>query len=188
MIWKPYKTKISGSAIKKQKEDFYAQEERNCFINAITGFMFVHVYAGISERRGLYFISDSPAISEIEPQGANPPSGFADTHDLSVSDYNYQVTNIGYRVYTSKWLTGVSSIKISVSNWKLLEEYHGATKDQLTLRVYNSSKKLVDSKTITIYSGSGSATFSGLSSTSKYYVCFEVPTNSNRYSFDGSIY
>ena len=143
----------------------------------------------VSAKEEVYTLSPTPpAISEIEPQGANPPSGFADTHDLSVSDYNYQVTNIGYRVYTSKWLTGVSSIKISVSNWKLLEEYHGATNNQLTLRVYNSSKKLVDSETITIYSGSGSATFSGLSSTSKYYVCFEVPTNSNRYSFDGSIY
>lgn len=94
----------------------------------------------VSAKEEVYTLSPTPpAISEIEPQGANPPSGFADTHDLSVSDYNYQVTNIGYRVYTSKWLTGVSSIKISVSNWKLLEEYHGATKDQLTLRVYNSS-------------------------------------------------
>ena len=60
----------------------------------------------VSAKEEVYTLSPTPtAISEIEPQGANPPSGFADTHDLSVSDYNYQVTNIGYRVYTSKWLT-----------------------------------------------------------------------------------
>lgn len=143
----------------------------------------------VSAKEEVYTLSPTPpAISGIEPQGANPPSSGADTHDLSVSSYNYQVADMGYRVYTSKWLTGASSISISVSNWNLIKEYHGATNNQLTLRVYNSRKKQVDSETITISDGSGSVTFSGLTSTSKYYVCFEVPTNSNRYSFDGFIY
>lgn len=143
----------------------------------------------VSAKEEVYTLSPTPpAISGVETRGANPPTIFADTHDLSVSGYNYQVTDMGYQVFTSKWLTGASSIKISVSNWTLIKQYHGATSNQLTLKVYNSSKKLVDSKTITISSGSGSATFTGLTSSSKYYICFEVPTNSNRYSFDGSIY
>ena len=142
----------------------------------------------VSASEEVYTLSPTPpAISEVETRGANPPSSSADIHDLSVSDYNYQVTNMGYQVFTSKWITGASSISISVSNWNLIEEYHGATKDKLTLKVYNSSKKLVDSKTITISSGVGSASFKNLTSKSKYYICFEVPTNSNRYSFDGAI-
>ncbi|MFV0239163.1 MAG: hypothetical protein ACK5H4_03865 [Lacrimispora sphenoides] len=124
--------------------------------------------------------------SSIQTRGANPPSSSADTHDLSISNYKYQVDDVGYRVYTSKWLTGATSIKVSVDNWTLLEDY-GGTSDKLTIRVFNSSKKEVTSKTITITRGYGTATLSGLTSTAKYYVCFEVPTNSNRYKFNGNI-
>lgn len=143
----------------------------------------------VSASENVYTLSPTPppTSSGIEIRGANPPSSGADIHDLSVSPYNYQVTNMGYQVFTSKWIKGASSIKISVSNWNLIESYIGATNNKLTLKVYNSKKKLVDSKTITISSGVGSATFSGLTSSSKYYICFEVPTNSNRYSFDGTI-
>ena len=142
----------------------------------------------VSAKEEVYTLSPTPpAISGVETRGANPPANSADTHDLSVSEYNYQVTKIGYQVFTSKWLTGADSIKISVSNWDTIDEHPGATKNELTLKVYNSSKKLVESKTITISSGSGSATFKDLTSSSKYYICFEVPTNSNTYSFNGTI-
>ncbi|MCH5263259.1 MAG: hypothetical protein J1F42_10125 [Lachnospiraceae bacterium] len=143
----------------------------------------------VSASEGVDTLSPTPpaAASEVEPRGANPPSSSADTHDLSVSSYSYQVTDMGYQVFTSKWITGASSIKITVSDWELLKEYTGAKKNELTLKVYNSSKKLVTSETITISDQSGSATLSGLTSTSKYYVCFEVPTNGNRYSFNGTI-
>lgn len=124
----------------------------------------------------------------ISIQGANPPSKKADIHNLSKSNYNYQATNMGFRLYTSKWLTGSSSLYVTVSNWKVIEQYNGAESKKLTIKVYNSKKKKVDSKDITIGRyNSGSASFSGLSADSKYYVCFETPTNSNRYSFDGTI-
>lgn len=137
----------------------------------------------------VYTLSPTPpyASSEIMPKGAKPPSSSADLHDLSVSSYSYQVEDMGYQVFTSKWLKGASSIKISVSNWKLKKMYNGATNNELTLKVYNSKKKLVDSQTITIDREVGSATFSGLTSSAKYYICFEVPTNGNRYSFNGTI-
>ncbi len=130
--------------------------------------------------------SELTVINNIK-KGKNPPAKKADTHDLSVSNYNYQVSDMGYRVYTSKWLKGASSIKISVSNWKLIDSYKGATNNKLTVRVYNSKKKEVKSKQITISSKCGSGTISGLNSSKKYYICFEVPTNGNRYSFDGTI-
>jgi hypothetical protein len=75
---------------------------------------------------------------------------------------------------------------VLVDNWTILESY-GGTSNIVTVRVFNSSKKEVTSKKITISHGYGTATFTGLTSSAKYYVCFEVPTNSNRYSFDGNI-
>lgn len=124
---------------------------------------------------------------EIGTRGADPPSSRADIHDLSVSAYNYQVTDMGYRVYSGKWLTGASSIDVSVENWNLIKEYHGATNNKLTIRIYDSSKKQVASDTIFIYYGGGSTSFTGLTATANYYVCVEVPTNGNRYSFNGTI-
>lgn len=142
----------------------------------------------VSAKENVYILSqDSPSTSEIETRGANPPSSRADTHDLSISDYNYQVSDIGYKVFTSKFLTGVTSLKITVTDWKLTQSYTGAKNNELTLNIYDSKKNLITSKTITISENKGSATFTGLSATSKYYICFEVPTNSNRYSFSGVI-
>lgn len=134
-------------------------------------------------------ISTPPTSSEnaIQARGSSAPSSSADIHNLSVSSYEYQAEDMGYRIYTSKWITGASKIKVTVRDWKLLESYKGATNNQLTIRVYNSSKKQVTSKTITISSSSGSATLNGLNASSKYYVCFEVPTNGNRYSYNGKI-
>ncbi len=122
---------------------------------------------------------------EITIDGASKPGSNASIHDLSISDYNYQVEDVGYQVFTDKWLKGASSIAISVDDWTLLE-YYGGTSDQLTITVYNQSGQ-VSSKTISISGSSGSCTFSGLSSSTKYYIGFRVPKNSNRYSFDGSI-
>lgn len=117
--------------------------------------------------------------------GAKPPKSSASIHDLSTSSYNYQAKDMGYRLYTDKWIKGSTSITISVIDWKLLESY-GGIDNKLTLRVYDSSNKQVASKTITVNSDT-STTIKGLSSSQKYYVCFEVPTNNNRYSFYGSI-
>lgn len=128
-----------------------------------------------------------PSSSVITIQGANPPTRGADIHNLSVSSYNYQVQKVGYRVYTSKWLTGAKKINVYIYNWAFWDHYISATDDEVTVIVFNSKKKRVASKKITIRSSSGKATLSGLSSSSKYYVCFEVPTNGNTYKFDGFI-
>jgi hypothetical protein len=128
-----------------------------------------------------------PAPIGIELYGANAPGSKADVHNLSVSSYNYQVAEIGYRVYTSKWLTGKSSMSVSVSNWTILKTYTG-TDNSLTVRLYDSSGTQISSKNVTISYNSGSCSFTGLNTSKKYYICFEVPTNSNKYSFDGSIH
>lgn len=85
-----------------------------------------------------------PSSIGIQPDGAKPPSSSADIHNLSVSEYNYQVEDVGYRVYTSKWLTGASSMDVLVDNWTILESY-GGTSNIVTVRVFNSSKKEVTS-------------------------------------------
>jgi hypothetical protein len=70
-----------------------------------------------------------------------------------------------------------------------VNEFYGGTSNQLTVSVMNSSGSVVTSKTITFASGYNSAniSLSGLSSTTNYYVKFSVPTNGNKYSFDGTI-
>lgn len=117
--------------------------------------------------------------------GANPPSSGASSHDVSVSDYNYQISKIGYRVYTDKWLTGTTSLKVTVDNWKLVEDY-GGTSNSLTIAVHKSSGGIVASKTINTNEVLR-ASFTDLTKSSNYYVSFSVPNNGNTYSFNGSI-
>lgn len=125
----------------------------------------------------------------ITPFGSEKPGKNASVHDLSVSDYSYQVSRIGYAVYTDKWLTGKTSMKVSVSNWKVLEDW-GGTSNSLTIEIYKPStlfnSGFVEEKTINPNNVS-SVTFSGLSASEKYYIVFSVPNNGNIYSFNGKI-
>ena len=60
--------------------------------------------------------SEKPAVVEYQTEdvhyltedlirGSNKPGSNASVHDLSVSNYNYQLTNFGYQLFTDKWLT-----------------------------------------------------------------------------------
>lgn len=40
----------------------------------------------------------------------------AETVNLTQNNYKYDVTSIGYRVYTNKWITGATSISVSVAD------------------------------------------------------------------------
>jgi hypothetical protein len=136
---------------------------------------------------GVNQLVTTPPVSEfnvITPFGADKPSSGASVHNLSVSEYNYQVQKIGYRVYTDKWLKGATSLKVSVNNWKIIKDWGGES-NELAISLY-SENGFVDSKTINP-SQTFSASFSGLTSTKKYYVMFQVPTNNNTYSFNGTI-
>lgn len=135
-------------------------------------------------------LSETPpsnhSVDEIVPFGKNPPKWNASTHNLSVSPYNYQALDIGARLFTDKWITGATSIQVTVENWKHKEGY-APLNNQLTVQVYDESGKKIDGRIIIIGSTPHYANLSGLSSNKKYYVLFEVPTNGNRYSFNGSI-
>ncbi|CAK7010887.1 hypothetical protein [Tissierella sp.] len=99
-------------------------------------------------------------LGGLQPYGASVPGKNADVHDLSSAKYKYDIDSVGYRVYTNKWLTGSTSIYISVGGWELIE-YKGGIGNKLTLRIFDSSNKEIVSKTITIdnwdFGGNGSA-------------------------------
>ena len=119
-------------------------------------------------------------------RGSERPSNSASVHNLSKSSYSYKVNEIGAQVFTNSWLTGKDTMNVSISNWKILQNF-GGTNDKVTVYLYNSSNRIVDSEEVTIKNGSGSVEFKGLNSSSKYYICFSVPLNSNKYSFSGTI-
>ena len=141
--------------------------------------------------------SEKPAVVQYQTEevhyltedlirGSNKPGSNASVHDLSVSNYNYQLTNFGYQLFTDKWLTSDSGeISVSLVDFKTIEEY-GGTKDKITFKLCDSSGVLVSSEK-TVSSGSASVTWTNIKPDKKYYVCFEVPTNGNRYSGSGSI-
>lgn len=132
-------------------------------------------------------VEDIHYLTEDLTRGSKKPGANASVHNLSKSNYNYQLTDFGYRLYTDKWLTSSSGkISVSLSNFKTIEEHPGATKNQITFRLYDSSG-LISSSKKTVYGGSASTTFSNVKSGKKYYVAFEVPTNGNRYSGKGYI-
>lgn len=79
-------------------------------------------YAAKGDDPELPMIHDH--LVETLVKGSSKPSASAGTVNLTQNNYSYDVTNIGYRVYTNKWITGASSINISVTDWKLIEEYN----------------------------------------------------------------
>jgi hypothetical protein len=142
---------------------------------------------GVCAEEAVHTLQDTPPTLQLETRGKNPPSSSASTHNLTVSSYNYQVLDVGAQVFTDKWLTGVTKIKVSVENWELLESYYGATNNKLTINVYDTNENYVTGQTITISNSVGSTTLSGLNSGSKYFIRFSVPLNENRYKFNGTI-
>lgn len=132
----------------------------------------------------------APSGGGITTYGSKPPSSSASTHNISISDYNYQVSKIGAQLYTDKFLTGKTSMRITVKNWKVLIDY-GITPTTLTITLYDSSgKKIASPQGVPMdkYYNSNSVYFSGLNKSTKYYVKFSVLTNNQTYSFNGSIY
>lgn len=126
-------------------------------------------------------------LREAVTRGSSKPGSNASVHNLDVSNYNYQLTDFGYRLFTDKWLTSTSGeITVKLSDFKTIEEYNGATKNKITFKLCDSSGVLVSSER-TVTNGSASVTWINISSSKKYYVCFEVPTNGNRYSGNGYI-
>lgn len=75
-------------------------------------------------------------------------------------------------------ITGISSINITVENWHVLQEMYGSV-ETLGVDIVNSKHKTVASEVLTIpvrdnYGCDTSVTFSGLSTSEKYYVYFSV--------------
>lgn len=119
-------------------------------------------------------------------RGASKPSA-SKVKNLSSDSYDYEVPSIGYRVYTNYCFTGVTDIDVDVYNWNIISRPAGnVTTDKLTIKLYNSGGTLIGTSTETVYD-SCYVSFTNLDATKKYYVLFEVPTNSVRYSFDGTI-
>ena len=133
-----------------------------------------------------YQTEDAHYLTEDLTRDSKKPGSNASVHDLSVSSYNYQLADFGYQLFTDKWLTSDSGeISVSLVNFKTIEEY-GGTKNKITFKLCDSSGVLVSSEK-TVSGGSASVTWINIKPDKKYYVCFEVPTNGNRYSGNGSI-
>lgn len=103
----------------------------------------------------------------------NPPGKNNSVHNLSISGYAYQTERFGYHLYTEKWIKGKSTVKVSINNWRVLVDYSDGK--SLTIRIHNSSGKVVGSKTLA-NPGESVVTFSGLSASQNYYIGFEVAT------------
>ncbi|WP_405131173.1 hypothetical protein MHB43_01305 [Paenibacillus sp. FSL H8-0317] len=155
----------------------------------IAGALLLSLTAGVasadSSVHNLPSVAPVNNTNVIVPFGQDKPGTSASTHDLSVSSYNYQVQKVGYEVFTDKWLTGATSIKVQVLNWALVNNGGGAT-NKLIISVY-SANGLVANKQINP-NNTLSHTFTGLNKSTKYYVKFSVDTgNDNTYSFNGAI-
>lgn len=125
-------------------------------------------------------------LVEDKTRGKKKPGIFASTHDLSVNDYNYQLTNFGATLFTEKWLKSSSGrITVYLENFTVLESY-GGTSDKITFHLCDSSGRL-SSATRTVVAGNASVTWININPDKKYYIEFEVPTNGNRYSGSGNI-
>ncbi|MGF6354093.1 hypothetical protein ABIE27_002003 [Paenibacillus sp. 4624] len=153
----------------------------------IAGALLLSLTAGVaSADSSVHTLSTVPPTSSnvIVPFGANEPGINASTHNLSTSSYNYQVTRIGAKLYTEKWLTGSSTMKVTVENVENVGSTPGALSG-VNVAVYKN--QLVSIKNISKPTRIGSVSFSGLDSSKKYYVEFTVPTSGRLFSFNGTI-
>lgn len=121
-----------------------------------------------------------------------PPPSTNSVHDLSKSDYNYNVESIGAKLYTDKRFKNASSIFVYVNDFA----HEGGSTDipsgtarKLTITLYDSNKKQVSSKSLSFTESNpdGSVSFKSLDKNKQYYVQFTVPNNGIRWSFYGSV-
>jgi hypothetical protein len=126
-------------------------------------------------------------LTEVMKRGAKKPSSKASTHNLDVSDYNYQLENFGYKVFTDKWVTSTSGeITVYLDSFSLITSYMGDS-NKITFNLYDSSGKLVTSNKTVNSRGTAYVTWINIKSDKKYYISFEVPKNGNRYTGHGNI-
>lgn len=157
------------------------------------------INAGATDMSYVDHMTTTPPILNegIRPYGTWPPSG-SDIQDLSIDDYPYQVDHIESHLYTSKWLTGASSINATIEDWKVLKYGYGYV-DRLSITLIDSKRKEIDSKDITLkaigtdkYGNAygwydDSVSFTGLSSSEKYYLYFSIGGYNNSISFHGTV-
>jgi len=124
-----------------------------------------------------------PPEEVITPFGTIPPFSVY-IHNLNNGNYNYTVTKLGAYIYTDKWIQGRSSVSVSIEGLEFTP-YGDTPMGPITIECYSSSG-LVATRTVDIASGSRSATFSSLNTSTNYYYSFSVPNTGALYKFSGS--
>ncbi|MDR6726091.1 hypothetical protein J2W91_004597 [Paenibacillus amylolyticus] len=151
--------------------------------------LFLSLTAGaVSADSNVHTLPTVPPVSSenvITPFGAYAPGSNASTHNISTSNYNYQVSEVGAQVYTDKWLTGSSTMKVTVTNVKNVGETPGKLSG-VNVAIFNEKNRQVIIGNIDL-TRSSSVSFSGLNSSDKYYVEFSVPRSGLKWAFNGAI-
>lgn len=123
------------------------------------------------------------------PFGAKPPGSSNGTHDLSSGKYQYTVDKVAIEVFTDRFVTGVSTINVSVLG---LEQIEGPTMSDYDLGIayvtlYNADGTVVKRNKVTLKDGNGNTSFTATAK-NKYYVGFSGSTQGTQaVSFHGNI-
>lgn len=159
-----------------------------------------NIYAGAINMDYVDHMSlTPPELSEaITPYGTSAPSK-SNEQNISNKSYYYSIDYIQSTLYTAKWLTGVTKMKVTIENWKIIESGSNVNfNGNLEVTLYNSKKRAIDSKSIELPAlskdkngrvqiyGKTNTTFEDLSASEKYYIGFTVG-GGKTVSFDGTI-
>lgn len=126
-----------------------------------------------------------PGLDNPLTRDGNPPDISTDTvWDLRFAEYKYSIEEVGAQVYTDVFLTGKTSIKVTVGDMKVVSSESADKLYRTTVTLYDSNGTSVASTNITT---NGNYTFTGLSATKKYYVKFSVRHDTTIWTWDGSI-
>lgn len=78
-------------------------------------------------------------------RGKTPPDDSTGFVNLANKNYSYTVKSVGAQVYTDKWLYGVDRIKVTVNNYRRIDDPDDhRSYDGVTVKVYDSNDDLVD--------------------------------------------
>lgn len=116
-------------------------------------------------------------------RGKKPPSG---TSCLNLADniYKYSVDFI-YNNYTNSLFNGTTTMKVKVGSITINKNGMRNESKGINVYVYDSKDKQIAKKSIGL--DGGTAEFTGLSKSTKYYVRFVKTDDTQGYKFSGTI-
>lgn len=139
-------------------------------------------------NQNVYTLQETPpSNSDVLPTGIDPPYD-AGTHDLTSGPYDYQVDSMGAQLYTDRWITGASHLKITVDYFMHIDGSPAYSYDTVKFTLMNSAHQEVSSVSVNVGDGRPKTCYiRRIVASHRYYIKIEVTNDRLLKTFGGRI-